>query len=82
MGVRWGGGSLALGQGKTLDEHLADMNQVAEGVRTTRSVYALSQQLGVDMPIVEQVYRILYEDKSPKEAVVDLMQRTPKQELG
>ncbi len=73
---------LALGQGKTLEEHLADMNQVAEGVRTTRSVYALSQQLGVDMPIVEQVHKILYEDQSPKEALVDLMQRTPKQELG
>jgi len=73
---------LALGQGKTLEEHLADMNQVAEGVRTTRSVYELSRQLGVDMPIVEQVYRILYEGKSPKVAVVDLMQRAPKQELG
>ena len=73
---------LALGQGKTLDEILADMKQVAEGVRTTRSVFALSQQLGVEMPIVEQVHEVLYQGKSPKAAVVDLMHRAPKQELG
>ncbi len=73
---------LKLGQGMTLDEILADMHQVAEGVRTTRSVYDLSHKLGVEMPIADQVFHILYRDKDPKIAVVDLMTRAPKHELG
>jgi glycerol-3-phosphate dehydrogenase (NAD(P)+) len=73
---------LELGRGMTLDEILADMRQVAEGVRTTRSVYDLSHKLGVEMPIADQVFHILYRDKDPRVAVVDLMTRAPKRELG
>jgi len=73
---------LKLGQGMKLTQILEQMHNVAEGVRTTRSVFALSRSLGVEMPIVEQVHAILYDDKSPKKAVVDLMSRTPKHELG
>jgi len=73
---------LKLGQGLTLDQILADMHQVAEGVRTTRSVFELSKKLGVEMPIAEQVHAILYEAKDPKRAVVELMTRAPKHELG
>ena len=73
---------LKLGEGMKLDEILAEMNAVAEGVRTTRSVHALSQQLGVEMPIVHQVHAILYEDKDPRQALFDLMTRALKQELG
>ena len=51
------------------------MNMVAEGVKTTLSAYQLAKKLGVVMPITEQMYQILYEDKSPKVAVTDLMQR-------
>ncbi|MDP3277854.1 MAG: NAD(P)H-dependent glycerol-3-phosphate dehydrogenase [Deltaproteobacteria bacterium] len=64
-----------LGRGRKLTEILGDMRQVAEGVRTTKSAFELAQREGVSMPIVEQVYRVLYEDKDPKAAVWDLMVR-------
>lgn len=71
-----------LGQGMTLKQVLADMNMVAEGVKTSQSIYNLSQKLDVEMPISEQVYQVLYQDKSPQDAVHDLMTRTLKPELG
>ncbi len=71
-----------LGEGHKLDEILSEMKQVAEGVRTTRSVHQLKAQLGVEMPIVDQVHAILYEDKDPRQALFDLMTRALKQELG
>ena len=58
-----------------LDDILATLGHVAEGVKTTKSAYDLSNKLGVDMPITAEVYRILYENKSPQQAVVDLMAR-------
>jgi glycerol-3-phosphate dehydrogenase (NAD(P)+) len=67
---------IELGRGRKLDEILNQMQMVAEGVKTTLSAYQLAQKLSVDMPITEQMYRILYEDKDPKQAVSDLMQRT------
>ncbi len=73
---------LALGQGRKLDDILGEMNHVAEGVRTTRSVYELSRSLGVEMPIVDQIYAILYRNKDLDTAANDLMTRTPKHELG
>jgi glycerol-3-phosphate dehydrogenase (NAD(P)+) len=66
---------LELGRGKTLAEILGGMNQVAEGVRTTKSAYELARREGVPMPIVDAMYRILYEDMSPRDAVVGLMTR-------
>ncbi len=70
-----------LGQGKKLDDILADMRMVAEGVKTARSVYQLAAKLGVEMPICEQVYRVLYERKDPREAVRELMKRALKHEM-
>jgi glycerol-3-phosphate dehydrogenase (NAD(P)+) len=70
-----------LGQGKKLAEILGEMKMVAEGVKTTRSVYNLAQQRGIEMPICDQIYRILYEDQPPEKAVVELMQRELKHEL-
>jgi len=66
---------IELGRGRKLDDILNQMNMVAEGVKTTLSAYQLAKKMGVDMPITEQMYQILYEDKSPKVAVTDLMQR-------
>ncbi|MEJ2519064.1 MAG: NAD(P)-dependent glycerol-3-phosphate dehydrogenase [Desulfuromonadales bacterium] len=66
---------IELGRGRKRDDILNRMHMVAEGVKTTESAYQLAQKLGVDMPITEQMYQILYEDKDPKRAVVDLMQR-------
>jgi glycerol-3-phosphate dehydrogenase (NAD(P)+) len=70
-----------LGQGKKLSEILAEMRMVAEGVKTTRSVYHLARQKEIDMPICEQMYRILYEDQPPEEALASLMQRELKHEV-
>jgi glycerol-3-phosphate dehydrogenase (NAD(P)+) len=70
-----------LGQGKKIDDILAEMHMVAEGVKTARSVYNLSRKLNVNMPIFHEAYRILYEDDSPKEAIHRLMTRDLKQEL-
>ncbi len=71
---------LALGRGKTLDDILAERRTVAEGVKTTESVYMLSRELGVDMPITGQVYRVLFENKDPRSAVEELMTRALKSE--
>jgi glycerol-3-phosphate dehydrogenase (NAD(P)+) len=64
-----------LGRGETLDRILGAMTMVAEGVFTARSAYALSEKNGVDMPIVQEMYRILFENKPPQEALKDLMGR-------
>jgi len=71
---------LQLGQGKTLDEILSNRKTVAEGVKTTRSVFDLSRKHGVEMPITEQVYAILYKGISPRNAVRELMSRDPREE--
>ncbi|MFZ5479681.1 MAG: NAD(P)H-dependent glycerol-3-phosphate dehydrogenase [Myxococcota bacterium] len=71
---------LGLGQGKTLARILEELGQVAEGVITARSGHALAQKLGVDMPITEQVYRMLYEDKPVHEVLRDLAGRPRKEE--
>jgi glycerol-3-phosphate dehydrogenase (NAD(P)+) len=72
---------LKIGQGMGLSQVLAEMRMVAEGVKTARSVYALSRRLQVEMPISQAVYQILYEDLSPKDAVYQLMTRDLKCEL-
>lgn len=72
---------LRLGRGETLEAILDDMTQVAEGFRTTRSVNDLAARIGVEMPIVEQVHAILYEDKSPQVVVEELMTREYKPEF-
>ncbi len=73
---------LKLGQGKTLGQALDEMTMVAEGVKTTKSCYNLARQLGVEMPILEQTYQVLYEDKDTRSAVRDLLGRDLKKELG
>ena len=71
---------LALGQGRKLPEILADLGQEAEGVATARELYQLAGNLNVDMPITEQVYRVLYEKLSPQDAVEALLRREPRAE--
>jgi len=70
-----------LGKGKTLAEITANTNSVAEGVSTTLAAWRLSREKGIEMPITEQVYLTLYEDKSPAMAVRDLMTRSLKTEF-
>ena len=66
---------LALGRGRKLQVTLAEIGQVAEGVATAREVRQLAQRLQVDMPITEQVYRVLFEDVAPQTAVETLLRR-------
>lgn len=66
--------------GKSLDEVLDEMEMVAEGVRTTRSVYNLAKRHGIEMPITEAVHAILFDDKSPRKMVKRLMTRSAKHE--
>ena len=72
---------LRLGKGETLAEIRAGMDQVAEGVATTRSTWELACERQVSMPIVEQVHAILYEQKPPRAGLADLMSRAPKPEV-
>lgn len=71
---------IQLGQGASLKEILGEMRMVAEGVKTTESTWQLAQRMKVDMPITEQVYRVLYEGKSARAAVIELMTRDLKAE--
>jgi glycerol-3-phosphate dehydrogenase (NAD(P)+) len=73
---------LLLGQGKTLSEVLGEMKQVAEGIKTTRAVHDLRQRIGVEMPISEAIYRVLYEDRPVRQIMSDLLGRPPRPELG
>jgi glycerol-3-phosphate dehydrogenase (NAD(P)+) len=69
-----------LGRGRKLKDILNDMTAVAEGVGTTRLVYELAREQGVEMPVTEQVYKVLFEDKPVQEAIKDLMNRQTKAE--
>ncbi|MDD4980594.1 MAG: NAD(P)-dependent glycerol-3-phosphate dehydrogenase [Candidatus Omnitrophica bacterium] len=69
-----------IGRGKSLKQVTAHMQMVAEGIPTAKSAYALSLKYKVDMPIIREVYAVLYKDKSAKEAVRDLMTRERKEE--
>lgn len=71
---------LQIGAGKSMGEISQGSRMVAEGIRNARSVYFLAQKLGVEMPIVEQMYRIIHEGKQPSEGVRELMQRSLKAE--
>lgn len=71
---------LGLGRGRKLPDILTELGQEAEGVATARELYALANRMDVDMPITEQVYRVLYEDRSPQQAVEALLSREPRKE--
>lgn len=72
---------MKIGSGERLSEILSDMRMVAEGVKTARSVRNLAHKKGVEMPISNAVYSVLYEDLDPKNAVFALMTRDLKSEL-
>ena len=69
-----------LAQGRSLDDITGEMNMVAEGVKTTRAVLQLANRAGVEMPIADQVGRVLYEGHHPREAVLTLMSRGARSE--
>ncbi|MCX5698754.1 MAG: NAD(P)-dependent glycerol-3-phosphate dehydrogenase [Candidatus Omnitrophica bacterium] len=69
-----------IGKGRNLKEICRHMQMVAEGVPTAKSAYALSLEYKIDMPIIREVYYLLYKSKSPAQAVKDLMTRKSKEE--
>jgi len=69
-----------IGKGETLKQIIKHMQMVAEGVPTTRCAYALSRKYKVEMPITQEIYSVLYKNKSPLKAVSDLMRRRGKEE--
>jgi glycerol-3-phosphate dehydrogenase (NAD(P)+) len=70
-----------LGLGRTIDEIIADMNMVAEGVKTSKVVMELSDQYGVTMPIAEQVYAVVHEGVSAFDAYAGLLRRETRSEM-
>lgn len=73
---------IELGKGRSLNDILADMSMVAEGVKTTLSTYQLADKLAVEVPIITEMYKILYLNKDPRQAVIELMQRELKSEYS
>ncbi|MCB5283976.1 MAG: NAD(P)-dependent glycerol-3-phosphate dehydrogenase [Candidatus Cloacimonetes bacterium] len=69
-----------IGSGRKLSAIITEMKMVAEGVATTRSVHALATRANVEMPIIAQVYATLYQDKDPRQAILELMTRELKAE--
>lgn len=73
---------MMLGQGMSAGEALEKIEQVVEGYRNTKEVRVLAQRSGVEMPITEQIYRVLYCGKNAREAALTLLGRTRKDERG
>lgn len=69
-----------IGQGKTAKEAMEEVNQVVEGVLSARAAYMLGQKYEIELPIVEQVNKVLFEEKSAKEAMYDLLIRQKTEE--
>lgn len=72
---------ILIGQGKSVEEALKEVNMVVEGVATTKPAYDLAKKMGVSMPITQEAYNVLFEGKDPRTAVVDLMTRDKKMEM-
>jgi len=73
---------LALGKGMSLQAALAEIGQTVEGIQTAHEVYLKAQAMGIDMPITAQVYAVLYEQRSPRQAVQYLLERSQKREMS
>jgi glycerol-3-phosphate dehydrogenase (NAD(P)+) len=73
---------VGIGQGRDRQSVTAEIGQEIEGIPTAKIVHGLAQRHGIDMPITEQTYRILYEDLPPAEAVTNLLLRDPKPETS
>lgn len=71
---------LALGQGKTREQGLLEINQSVEGISAAREAYELAKFHGIEMPITEQVYSVLFDNISPEQAVINLLTRDQKPE--
>jgi glycerol-3-phosphate dehydrogenase (NAD(P)+) len=75
----WNAGNL-MGQGKTMEEAMKEVNQVVEGVNSAKAALALARKHNVEMPIVEQINLVLFEEKSARDALNDLLNRDKRKE--
>ena len=66
---------LAIGQGKSVPHAEIEVGQTVEGLRAAKAIYNKAKELELDLPIIEEVYRVLYEGKNPQDAVRDLENR-------
>ena len=71
-----------LGRGRTLEEILAQLNEVAEGIKTARAVKKLADRAGLEMPITNEVNAVLYDGKPARDAVAELMSRPLREEIS
>ena len=71
-----------IGQGLTMDEAMKEVKMVVEGVYSTKAAMELAKQYNVSLPIIEQVNAVLFDGKSPAQAVIDLMIRDKKLEIS
>lgn len=71
---------ILIGKGKTAKEALEEIGMTVEGYKTASAAYRLSLKASVDMPIITEIYKVLYEDKTAKKAIFDLMTRSKKHE--
>jgi glycerol-3-phosphate dehydrogenase (NAD(P)+) len=69
---------LALGKGENIQQAIDSIGQVVEGYRNTHEVHILAKRVGIEMPICEQIYQVLYHQKNPKEAAMALLGREQK----
>jgi glycerol-3-phosphate dehydrogenase (NAD(P)+) len=72
---------ILIGKGKKLQEAIDTIGMVVEGAYTVKSAYRLKEKYNIEMPITTELYRVLYEDKNAREAVLDLMTRSKKHEM-
>jgi glycerol-3-phosphate dehydrogenase (NAD(P)+) len=71
---------IAIGEGKTVVEAEIEVEQTVEGLRAAKAIYNKALELELDLPIIREVYRLLYENKNPQDAVRDLEKRPQGQE--
>lgn len=72
---------ILIGQGKSVEESIEEIGMVVEGIKTTKSTYELAKNKDIDMPITEELYRVLYGEEDVKYSVVNLMGRDKKHEM-
>ncbi|MFT5226185.1 MAG: glycerol-3-phosphate dehydrogenase (NAD(P)+) [Polaribacter sp.] len=73
---------LAIGQGKTVEQAVVDVKQTVEGLRATKAIYLMAQAMSIELPIMEQTYHVLYDNKNPHDAVKALEDRPQRSELS
>lgn len=73
---------LAIGQGKTVEQAVVEVKQTVEGLRATKAIYLMAQAMSIELPIMEQTYHVLYDNKNPHDAVKALEDRPQRSELS